>query len=212
MSRSRLWLRHRSLELDWTPLSIRDPPVGCNCTVQRPTMRWRERHGATRIGRVALTRTTSRLGARRTRCDQPLNVDFGFEYLGQPWSGTPDRNTSLLRACFAFEWQVSFTNLWRVNQTQGRNRLLFRMAYRDDKCLAKPGVRAVMELLLDEDVDVILGPLCSTGELTADAVCFKQTSKTCYIQTLPAESWQVNFEGDSWGITDLWARSLVLAL
>ena len=33
----------------------------------------------------------------------------------------------------------------------------------DDKCLAKPGVKAVMELLVDEDVDVILGPICSTG-------------------------------------------------
>ena len=45
------------------------------------------------------------------------------------------------------------------------NLFICSIVYRDDRCRAKPGVKAVMELLFDEDVDVILGPICSTGEV-----------------------------------------------
>ena len=48
---------------------------------------------------------------------------------------------------------------------------LYSIVYKDDKCLAKPGVKAVMELLVDEDVDVILGPICSTGK-----------ARTCFLK------------------------------
>ena len=43
-----------------------------------------------------------------------------------------------------------------------------RTSWRDDYCDKRIGTSAVLELILDEEVDVILGPPCSEGKHRPD--------------------------------------------